>query len=91
MFLGWAFESSNGCPIVSWISVIVRRMDSRSIFENFRQMDVRVAILGLGFVDFSWVTTEEVTFDYVDRAVLIVLVIFERFSSCGYSIDFRSI
>ena len=35
-------------------SVIVRRMDSRSIFDNFRQIDVRVAILGLGFVDFSW-------------------------------------
>ena len=62
MFLGWTFESSNGFPIDSWISVNVRRMDSRSIFDrfssngrsiDFRQMDVRVAILGLGFVDFS--------------------------------------
>ena len=66
MFLGWTFESSNGFPIDSWISVNVRRMDSRSIFDNFRKMDVRVAILGLGFVDFSCeVTTEEVTFDYI--------------------------
>ena len=83
-----------GFQIIEWISdrfmdfgINVRRMDSRSIFDW---------MFGLRFWGWvSWifhgVTTEEVTFDYVDRAVLIVLVIFERLSSCGYSIDFRSI
>ena len=57
-----------GFQIIEWIS-------DRSIFDW---------MFGLRFWGWvSWifhgVTTEEVTFDYVDRAVLIVLVIFERF------------